>query len=84
MSNEKTRLNSVLAREIGSQLRKIRNAQDGHLTQADVADYAGISTRYYTYLELGEKMPSFEVIMKIAAAYRMSLSEFCRYFDNIL
>ena len=84
MNNEKRRLNSHLAKEIGSQLRKIRNAQDGRLTQAEVADYAGISTRHYCYLELGEKMPSFEVIMKIAAAYKMSLSEFCKNFENII
>ena len=84
MNYEKTRFNSVLAKEIGSQLRKIRNAQDDRLTQADVADYAGISTRYYSYLELGEKMPSFEVIMKIASAYKISLSEFCKNFENLI
>ena len=84
MSDNKKRLNSQLAKEIGAQLRKIRNAQEGHLTQAEVADYAGISTRHYCYLELGEKMPSFEIIMKIAIAYRMRLSDFCKNFENIL
>ncbi len=84
MNANQNRLNSLLAKEIGSQLRKIRNAQEGHLTQSDVADYAGISTRYYAYLELGQKMPSFEVIMKIALAYKMSLSDFCKYFENLL
>lgn len=77
-------INKRLATSIGDSLRKIRVSQGDNLTQADVADGAGISTRYYTYLELGQKMPSFEVIMKIARAYKMTLSEFVKNFENQL
>ena len=55
-------INKDLAIRIGDSLRRIRLSQSDNLTQADVADGAGISTRYYTYLELGQKMPSFEVL----------------------
>lgn len=77
-------INKGLAIRIGDSLRKIRLSQSDNLTQADVAEGAGISTRYYTYLELGQKMPSFEIIMKIARAYRMTLSEFVKNFENQL
>ena len=77
-------INRGLAISIGDSLRKIRLSQSDNLTQADVAEGAGISTRYYTYLELGQKMPSFEVIMKIARAYKMSLSDFAKNFENQL
>ena len=77
MGNE---INKRLAVKIGDSLRKIRLSQGDNLTQEDVAEGAGISTRYYTYLELGQKMPSFEVIMKIARAYKMSLSDFVKNF----
>ena len=64
------RINKDLAISIGDSLRKIRLSQGDNITQSDVADGAGISTRYYAYLELGQKMPSFEVVMKIARAYK--------------
>lgn len=78
------RINKDLAISIGDSLRKIRLSQGDSITQSDVADGAGISTRYYTYLELGQKMPSFEVIMKIARAYKMTLSDFVKNFENQL
>lgn len=77
-------INKRLATSIGDSLRKIRVSQGDNLTQADVAEGAEISTRYYTYLEQGQKMPSFEVIMKIARAYKMTLSEFVKNFENQL
>lgn len=77
-------INKQLATRIGDSLRKIRLSQVDNLTQADVAEGAGISTRYYTYLELGQKMPSFEVIMRIARAYKMNLGDFVKYFENLL
>lgn len=81
MGNE---INKRLAIKTGDSLRKIRLSQGDNLTQEDVAEGAGISTIYYTYLELGQKMPSFEVIMKIASAYKMSLSDFVKNFKNQL
>ena len=76
--------NRELASNIGDRLRKIRMSQGDNITQQDVADGSGISHRYYAYLELGQKVPSFEVIMKIARAYKMPLSEFVKHFENIL
>lgn len=77
-------INKSLAISIGDSLRKIRLSQSDNLTQMDVAEGAGISTRYYAYLELGQKIPSFEVIMKIARAYKMTLSDFVKNFENQL
>lgn len=77
-------INYKLAINIGDCLRKIRMSQGDNITQRDVAEGAGISTRYYAYLELGQKIPSFEVIMKIARAYKMPLSEFVKHFENQL
>lgn len=77
-------INSELAIHIGDRLRKIRMSHSDNITQRDVAEGAGISTRYYAYLELGQKIPSFEVIMKIARAYKMPLSEFVKHFENLL
>lgn len=76
------RFNKALAKNIGESLRKIRLSQETNLTQADVADGAGISTRYYVYLELGQRIPTIEVIMRIARAYGMKLSDFVKYFEN--
>lgn len=77
-------INKNLAKRIGESLRKIRLSQSDNLTQFDVAEGAGITTRYYAYLELGQKIPSFEVIMKIARAYKMTLSDFVKNFENQL
>jgi transcriptional regulator with XRE-family HTH domain len=77
-------INSILAINIGDCLRKIRMSHGDNITQRDVAEGAVISTRYYAYLELGQKVPSFEVIMKIARAYKMPLSEFVKHFENQL
>ena len=77
-------INKSLAISIGDSLRRIRLSQGDNLTQLDVAEGAGISTRYYAYLELGQKIPSFEVIMKIARAYKMTLSDFVKNFENQL
>lgn len=78
-----TRFKKDLARHIGETLRKIRVSQAERITQADIADFAGISTRYYAYLEAGKRVPSFEVMLKIAKSYDMSISDFCKHFDNI-
>lgn len=77
------RFKKQLAQKIGDTLRKIRVSKDEKITQADIADYADISLRYYAYLEAGERMPSFEVMMKLAKAYDLSISDFCKHFDNI-
>ena len=46
-----TRFKKDLARSIGETLRKIRVSHTEKITQADIADFAGISTRYYLVVE---------------------------------
>ncbi len=71
-----------LKSKIGFNLRKLRIMQDGKLSQADVADYADISTRYYCDIENGKKLPSLYVLYKIAKSYKMSLSELIQLLEN--
>lgn len=52
-----TNFRRELAKHIGETLRKIRVSQSEKITQADIADFADISTRYYAYLEAGERIP---------------------------
>lgn len=70
-------------KKIGLVLRDLRKAQgEDNLTQLDIAEYAGISLRYYNYLENGEKMPTIETLMKIASAYKMKLSDLCKLIEE--
>ena len=78
-----TNFRRELAKHIGETLRKIRVSQSEKITQADIADFADISTRYYAYLEAVKRIPSFDVMLKIAKSYDMSISDFCKHFDNI-
>lgn len=52
--------------KIGKNLRDARNAK--HLTQADVAEKAGISTNYYARIERGEVAISVEVLEQVVKA----------------
>ncbi|MCR4816651.1 MAG: helix-turn-helix transcriptional regulator [Bacteroidales bacterium] len=62
----------------------LRNRSDIKLTQEDIADEAGMTLRYYQKLESGEsKKPSLEIVDKIARAFDMKLSEFCKFMEEI-
>ena len=61
----------------------LRRNNDIKLTQKDIADEADISPRHYQYLELGEKKPKLETVDKIAHAFGMKLSEFCKYMEEM-
>ena len=61
----------------------LRRNSDIKLTQKDVADEADISSRHYQYLELGQKKPMLETVDKIAHAFGMKLSEFCKYIEEM-
>lgn len=80
--------NDKLKRVIGLVLRNLREShnqsvsKEERLTQSDIADFAGLSTRYYNYLENGQKMPTIETLIKIAEAYKMPLSELCKHIEN--
>ncbi len=64
-------------------LRSIRTSQGTKLSQWDIADMAGISLRYYSYLENGQKMPTLDTVNKIAEAYGMKLSDFCKIIEEL-
>lgn len=63
-------------------LRKKSQEEDVRLTQEDLAYEAGISVRYYNDLENGKKLPTLEVLMKIAGAYKMTLAEICKQIEE--
>lgn len=52
--------------KIGKNLREVR--EDKRLTQADVAQKAGISTNYYARIERGEVTISVEVLEQLTKA----------------
>lgn len=61
MADENTLITHIAAR-----LRKARHA--GQLTQAEVAQKAGISETYYAQIERAKKNPSITVFLKILEA----------------
>lgn len=61
----------------------LRRNNDVKLTQKDIAEEADLTLRYYQYLELGQKKPSLETVCKIAHAFDMTLSEFCKYIEEM-
>lgn len=62
---------------------KIRRNSEVKLTQKDIADEADLTLRYYQYLELGQRKPSLSTAEKIAHAFGMELSEFCKYLEEM-
>lgn len=62
----------------------LRRRDEIKLTQKDVADEADLTLRYYQKLETGDvKRPSLEVVDKIAHAFGMKLSEFCKFMEEL-
>ena len=59
--------------KLGKNLKKVRLRLG--LTQAAVAERAGIHINYYARIERGEENPSFEVLERIAKALRVKSSE---------
>lgn len=70
-----------LKNKIGIGLRRLRLYQEGKLSQEEIADYSGISTRYYCDLENGKKLPSIKVLLNIAKTYKMTLAELIQLLD---
>lgn len=61
------------SKQIAAKLRQIRKKK--YLTQADVAEAAGITANYYARLERGEVKPSAEVIVDITRALKVKYSD---------
>jgi len=58
--------------DIGKKVKAVR--ENKKLTQAEVAEKAGIHVNYYARLERGEVNPSSEIIGKIAKAFGVKSS----------
>lgn len=61
----------------------LRRNNEFRFTQKEIADEADLTLRFYQYLELGQKKPSLETVDKIAHAFDMKLSEFCKYIEEL-
>ena len=58
-------------------------AEDGlKVTQEDIAEQAGISTRYYGNIERGNATPSIYTCARIAEALQMTLPTFIELIEN--
>ena len=76
----------LLMRDTALVLRLLRrtNSESGmtDLTQADVANSAGISVRYYNKLENGKTLPTIDTLSRIAESYHLPLSEICKLIEE--
>lgn len=73
-------------RDTGEVLRIMREKKskddDVKLTQNDIAEYAGLSVRYYNKMENGKTIPTIDTLMKIANAYKTTLSDICKQIEE--
>ncbi len=60
-------------KEIGKRLRESR--EEKKLTQADVAEKAGISTSYYARIERGEEQPSLPTIKTLVGILKVKAGD---------
>ncbi len=54
----------------GTRLREIRKISQ--MTQADLAELVGVDPKYISRIELGIASPSFEMITKLAEAFKLT------------
>lgn len=59
--------------ELGKKIKTARRKAD--MTQAEVAEKAGIHVNYFAQVERGEVNPSYEVLESIAKALKVKSSE---------
>lgn len=71
-----------LKKKIGMALRAKRAEGSEPISQREIADAADISLRYYNYLENGQKMPTLDIIQRIAEQYGMKMSELCKLIEE--
>ena len=63
--------------QLGRSIRQLRNKAE--LTQAQLAEKAGISTTFIGYIEIGQRKPSLRVLNKIAAALKVKTKDLIPY-----
>ena len=60
-------------KKVAKRLKALRN--DRHLTQADTAEKAKMSTNYYAKIERGEVRPSVDIYERLAKALKVTASD---------
>ncbi|WP_195603845.1 helix-turn-helix transcriptional regulator [Clostridium tyrobutyricum] len=64
---------------IKNNLKKLR----GELSQKTVAEYVGITQQQYSYIERSDRIPSFEVVLKLSQFFKKPIEEiFFTFKDN--
>lgn len=67
------RMADSILREIGSRMRDLRLGL--RLTQAEVAEQAGIESSFYGQVERGRNTPSVRTLLAVAAALKVAPAE---------
>jgi transcriptional regulator with XRE-family HTH domain len=70
----------VEAEIFGRRLRELRLARS--LTQEQLAETAGITSTYTSDLERGEKVPSLTIVLRLARALDVSVSDLLQDFTR--
>jgi transcriptional regulator with XRE-family HTH domain len=70
-----------LLEQVGRRIRALRESQN--LTQEELASRCGISVSFASLLERGERAPSYETLVQVADALRISVSDLCREGQEI-
>lgn len=60
-------------KKVAKRLKSLRN--DRHLTQAEIAEKAKMSTNYYAKIERGEVRPSVDIYERLAKALKVTSSD---------
>ena len=63
------------ANERGEKMRDVLIEARGKKTQADASTEIGISQKYLSKLELGQRTPSLKIAIKIASYYKKSVED---------
>ena len=67
---------------LGRRIRALRNAKGW--TQEELGGESGISYKFIGEIERGQQNPSFETLVKIAAALRVALPDLFRFEQETL
>ena len=67
-------------RELGARLRELRNEKG--LKLAVIADRSGVSLAYVSEVERGRKLPSLDILSRLAGALEMSVSDVLRGVES--
>ena len=68
------------ARRLGSRSRGIRQAQG--LTQEKLAELADLDPTHIAKIEAGDRLPSLDALVRLAAVVGTSVSELVKALDN--